>query len=214
MSEIIDVSQPIDASTVVWPGDTPYAQRLVMEIGGGCPCNVTTMTMSVHCGTHSDAPLHFDPAGAAPAALDLRAYVGPCLVVEVRSEDAIRLADLEGIDLGACERVLFKTKRPSSASAWRDDFLHVSEEAAHALAAARVLLVGTDAASVDPMTSKTLRAHHVLNDAGVRLLENLVLAHVEPGRYELIALPIKLATADAAPVRAVLRRETAGSESS
>jgi hypothetical protein len=37
------------------------------------------------------------------------------------------------------------------------------------------------------------------------VLENLVLDDVPEGDYELIALPLKLTTADASPVRAVLR---------
>ena len=37
------------------------------------------------------------------------------------------------------------------------------------------------------------------------VLENLVLDAVPEGDYELIALPLKLTTADASPVRAVLR---------
>jgi arylformamidase len=40
----------------------------------------------------------------------------------------------------------------------------------------------------------------------MRILENLVLSHVEPGDYELIALPLKFENLDASPVRAVLRR--------
>ena len=40
---------------------------------------------------------------------------------------------------------------------------------------------------------------------GLRVLENLVLDAVPEGNYELIALPLKLMTADASPVRAVLR---------
>ncbi len=40
----------------------------------------------------------------------------------------------------------------------------------------------------------------------MRIVENLVLADVEPGDYELIALPLKLEGLDAAPLRAVLRR--------
>ena len=58
------------------------------------------------------------------------------------------------------------------------------------------------------MDSKTLEAHHLLARAGVRWIENLELSHVTPGRYELIALPLKLIGGDAAPVRAVLRTLT------
>ena len=41
--------------------------------------------------------------------------------------------------------------------------------------------------------------------AGMRILENLVLTHVAPGDYELIALPLRFSNLDASPVRAVLR---------
>ena len=68
-----------------------------------------------------------------------------------------------------------------------------------------VRLVGTDSASVDPAESKTLDAHQVLRRRGLRVLENLHLDDVPEGRYELIALPLKLTEAEAAPVRAVLR---------
>jgi len=43
-------------------------------------------------------------------------------------------------------------------------------------------------------------------DARARELENLVLDEVPEGDYELIALPLKLVSADASPVRAVLRQ--------
>ena len=44
-----------------------------------------------------------------------------------------------------------------------------------------------------------------LRRRGLRVLESLCLDDVPEGDYELIALPLKLVTADAAPVRAVLR---------
>ena len=69
-----------------------------------------------------------------------------------------------------------------------------------------MVLVGIDTPSVDPETSKTLEAHNACRIANMRILENLVLAHVEPGDYELIALPLKFENLDASPVRAVLRR--------
>ena len=48
-------------------------------------------------------------------------------------------------------------------------------------------------------------AHQVIRRRGLRVLENLLLDEVPEGDYELIALPLKLTTADASPVRAVLR---------
>ena len=69
-----------------------------------------------------------------------------------------------------------------------------------------VILVGIDTASIDPAESKTLDSHQVIRRLGLRVLENLVLDDVPEGDYELIALPLKLMTADASPVRAVLRQ--------
>jgi arylformamidase len=68
-----------------------------------------------------------------------------------------------------------------------------------------VRLIGIDSASVDPADSTALPSHQRLRERDMRVLENLWLDDVPPGDYELIALPLKLMTADASPVRAVLR---------
>ncbi len=65
-------------------------------------------------------------------------------------------------------------------------------------------LVGIDTPSVDPFESKALESHQVLFERDMAVLEGLVLEHVEPGRYTLIALPLRLEGADASPVRAAL----------
>jgi arylformamidase len=66
------------------------------------------------------------------------------------------------------------------------------------------LIRPVDAPSVDPFASKALETHNALARTGLANLEGLVLAHVAPGEYTLIALPLPLADADASPVRAVL----------
>jgi arylformamidase len=81
----------------------------------------------------------------------------------------------------------------------------LSAAAASALAKRGVRLVGVDAPSVDERESRTLEVHHALFDGGAFVLENLDLRDVAQGRYELIALPQRLAGLDAAPVRALLR---------
>ena len=67
------------------------------------------------------------------------------------------------------------------------------------------MLIGTDAPSVDPQESKTMDAHKAVLAADMRILEGLVLDDVPPGRYELIALPLKVGGGDAGLCRAVLR---------
>lgn len=167
----------------------------------GSSVNLSALSMSLHAGTHADSPLHVSDDGAATDALPLDAYMGTAEVVAVDG-DAVRPADVDAV---TAPRVLFKTVASDVASTtWSDDFPPILPETVAAMAARDVVLTGTDAPSVDPVDSKDLRAHHALFQAGIVNLENLNLHGVSPGRYLLVAFPLHVPGADAAPVRAVL----------
>lgn len=202
---LFDISRTISERTALFPGDTVFSRRSVMSQADGCSCNVATFTLSAHCGTHADAPRHFASAAPAIDGIDLSRYVGPCRVVHCRHEERVTLDDLAGLDLRTSERLLFRTRRYIPDHEWRDDFAYLGVDVAKACAGAGIKLVGIDTQSVDPRTSKTLDAHHALLSGGVAILENLDLSKIPEGRYELIALPLKIEGADAAPCRAVLR---------
>ena len=102
-------------------------------------------------------------------------------------------------------RVLVRTYARAPVDRWDPDLAAFAPRTIERLADAGVRLVGIDTASIDPAASKTLDSHQVIRRRGLRVLENLVLDDVPEGDYELIALPLKLTTADASPVRAVLR---------
>lgn len=209
--EVIDISQPLDPQTAPWPGDEGFQPAWTARIETGSSVNIGAFRMSAHLGTHADAPLHFEHEGASTSTFPLSAFVGPVQVVSV-DDDTIRPAhvealDLEALDLEAAPRVLFKTKASAvQASEWSDDFPPILPETIEQLAARGVVLIGTDAPSVDPAESKRLSAHHALARSGIVNLENLALGDVALGRYWLSALPLKLEGMDAAPVRAVLLR--------
>ena len=112
---------------------------------------------------------------------------------------------LAGADPADPPRLLFKTGSAGDRSTFPERFTALSPALAERLVAAGTLLVGLDTPSVDPFTSTTLEAHHLLCGGGVANLEGLVLDGVPPGIYELIALPLRLDDLDASPVRAVLR---------
>jgi arylformamidase len=177
----------------------------------GDSVNVGVVTMSVHTGTHVDGGHHYADAGRRAAELHLDAFIGPALVVHASPAGDLGLDDVRGIDLAAAQRILFRTRAHVDATVFPDAFAAISPPLARALAEAGVRLVGTDAPSVDPRDSKTLEAHHILNDGGVAILENLVLGDVPAGRYTLVALPLKLVEADSSPVRAVLLEENGSS---
>lgn len=203
---LYDLSAAIDATTPVWPGDTPFSCHLAWSIAEGAPVNVCAFTATTHLGSHTDAPFHFLPSGATAAELPLEPYLGRCQVVEIpRGSPLVLVEHLALVDLRATPRVLLKTGSVKDRSVFPEQFMAISPALAEHLGAGGALLVGTDAPSVDPFTSKTLDAHHALARGGVAILEGLVLDGVPAGIYELIALPLRLRGADASPVRAVLR---------
>lgn len=204
MGRIIDISQPVDASTGVWPGDSPFHAEFTWDMGAGASCNVSRITTSPHNGTHADAPLHYLRGAAGIGDVDLNPYLGRCIVVDGPRTGQVTTADLYGIDLAKNPRILVRTHQ-STDTGFRKEFVSLAPEAADWLASSGALLIGLDTPSMDPFESKTMDAHHALLGGGVAILENLLLAHVEPGEYELIALPLRWPGLDASPVRAVLR---------
>ncbi|MDB5858336.1 MAG: Kynurenine formamidase [Ramlibacter sp.] len=206
MQRLWDISPPVAPGSPVFPGDTPYQQQWAATLGPGCPVNVSTLTLSPHVGAHADAPLHYDPEGRPIGAVDLAPYLGPCRVIHaIAKGPLVRWEHIAHAVAGLPQRVLVRTYQRMPADRWDADLAAYAPETIERLADAGVLLVGIDTASIDPAESKTLDSHQVIRRRGLRVLENLVLDDVPEGDYELIALPLKLMTADASPVRAVLR---------
>jgi arylformamidase len=206
MPRLWDISPPVREGAPVFPGDTPYGQQWAATIAPGCPVNVSTLTLSPHVGAHADAPLHYDPKGAAIGTLDLDPYLGPCRVVHaIARGPLVTWEHLAHATRDLPARVLVRTYARAPVDRWDPQLAAFAPDTIERLADVGVRLVGIDTASIDPAESKTLDSHQVIRRRGLRVLENLVLDEVPEGDYELIALPLKLVTADASPVRAVLR---------
>jgi arylformamidase len=202
---IHDISLPLKEGLAGWPGDAPYQWRWSWRRSAGASVNVGQVAMSVHSGTHTDAPFHFADDGRTVDALQLDPYIGPARVVDVRGRPMIRAEDLAAVDLSATPRVLLRTDAWTDHSRFPDRIPVMAADVPAWLASRGVVLVGVDVPSVDVLDSKDLPIHHALGRHGIAILENLALTAVSPGIYELIALPLKLVGADGAPVRAVLR---------
>ena len=199
-----DISQVLRPALPVWPGDTRFAAAPTWSMAHGSAVNVSALTLSSHSGAHADAPLHYDADGASIDAVALEPYLGPCLVVDARAAGAL-LEPRHVPPLGGAQRVLFRTYQAFPHGGWTAHWTAVAAATIAALAAAGVVLIGIDGPSLDPQESKTMDAHHAVAAADMRILEGLVLDAVPAGWYELIALPLSIAGADAAPIRAVLR---------
>lgn len=206
---IYDITVTVRPGMPVWPGDTEYALDRTLRIDQGGSCNVSRLTLSPHTGTHADSFLHVVDGGHDMATMPLEPYVGPARVLDTPGDGPIDAARLSGLYWEGAERLLFRTRpHGQPAAPYAVPFAHFLPDAVEELARGGVRLVGLDTPSMDPFHSKTLDSHRVLVRRGIAILENLDLAGVPPGDYELIALPLKLAGADGSPVRAILRKDT------
>ena len=195
--KIYDISRRLDEETPVWPGDTAFSWRETSSPGAAAPWGSTNFSMSAHCGTHADAPSHVFADGKTIGQIPLTAYVGPARVVELPGLGEVGPDALPRKALGIA-RVLFRSGGKASLSPF----------AALLLAEKGTVLVGTDAASIDPEDAEDLPAHRALLGNGVALLEDLDLQGVPEGAYQLVALPLRFEDLDASPVRAILIGES------
>lgn len=205
-TRIWDITQPLGTRTPLWPGEPDLVLTRNASIGPDCPVNVGAISFPLHAGTHADAPLHYSNEGVDSAGSSLDAYIGPCVVVDMRhAGDRVEVEDCDWGALEGAARVLFRTYETFPHEAWDENFKAIAPEVIARLRVGGALLIGVDTPSLDPQTSKTMDAHHEVLAGDMRILEGLVLDDVPPGEYELIALPLPLEGADASPVRAILK---------
>ncbi len=201
--DLIDISRPLSPATAVWPGDQPVEWNWTAHVEEGGSVNLGALHISMHAGTHVDAPYHVQPNGSSTDAFDLSAFVGPADVIDVQNASRIRPRHVSEVET---PRVLVKTEASAlSTEEWPDAVTAIMPETIAKLDQKDVVLFGTDAPSVDPLDSTDLPAHHALIERGIVNIEGLSLAGVDPGTYQLLSLPLRVQGADAAPVRAVLR---------
>jgi arylformamidase len=192
-----------------WPGDPDVRITRVSDMGGGDGANLTHLDMGAHTGTHLDAPRHFVREGAGVDEIELSAVAGPARVMEIRDAEVITADELMPRQIGAGERILFKTRnsdREWYREPFSEDFVHLSTEAAEYLAERRPRMVGIDYLSIGGYGRNEREVHQALLGSNILVVEGLYLGCVERGDYELICLPVKIAGGDGAPARAIVRK--------
>ena len=188
---IIDISKDL-ITTEPYPGDPKPELSVFSSFAAGDGCNMAKLTTTLHCGTHMDAPLHFIPDGKTINSVPLDYLIGECRVIEVDT-DRITGDYVDRVFPKNAQRILIK----SGGKAFFD------KTGAEELAFIGCKLIGTDNNSVG-CAEDQMGPHRALLGEGVGVLENLDLSDVAPGKYFLMALPVKIAGVEAAPVRAVL----------
>lgn len=207
--KIIDISLPISKQLPIWPGDPPLEISTEMSLKNGDSANVSRINMSVHTGTHLDAPLHFFENQASIEEISLELLIGEVSVVHFKDNvQMVTSKDLQSLGIAEWPKRLLMKTRNSSLRLWQDTTFHpefcaLSTDAADFLVNHGVLLIGIDYLSIAPYVDPD-SVHKILLHAGVIILEGLNLIDVTEGNYELICLPIKIMEVEGAPARAIL----------
>ncbi len=205
---IYDVSIGISPTIPVWPGNPGVELERVNDMNKGANSNVSRLALGVHTGTHFDAPAHFINGAAGIETLALTTLIGAALVIHLPSVNRVTAAALEQANIpSGTQRLLIKTRNSTywahGDTEFHTDFVGVGNDAAEWLVEHQVALVGVDYLSVAPW-KESHPTHETLLKAGVVVVEGLNLSAIEPGRYQLYALPLKLIGSDGAPGRVVL----------
>ncbi|HEY7546714.1 MAG TPA: cyclase family protein [Blastocatellia bacterium] len=205
--KLFDVTVPISKDMIVYPGDPPVEVERIRSISEDAGYNLTRYSFGSHTGTHIDPPFHFLADGLTADRLPLELLIGRARVVEVTSPRIDEEA-LKEFDFSDNVRVLFKTRNSYlwSQSAFVEDYVHITPAAARELVTQGIKLVGIDYLSVEKFGAEEYETHLAFLSAGTTILEGLDLREIEPGDYEMICLPLRVAEGDGAPARVVLRQ--------
>lgn len=205
---IIDISVPIDDKLPIWPNSPKPKFSKISSIRGGDSANDTEIKMSVHTGTHIDAPLHFIQNGKSVEKLDLKTFFGPVFVVYLPKIKEITSRDIRKLNLPKkTERILFKTENSNlwrkKISKFNKNYVGLTVDAAEWLSKKGVKLVGIDYLSIAKF-DEAEEVHKILLEKGIIILEGINLNKVKQGRYQLVCLPVKIAGLEASQTRAIL----------
>lgn len=201
---IVDLSHPLSVGTPVFPGDGPVRVAVLDDAS----VNLSRIDLSVHTGTHMDAPFHFFNGADTIDRIPLERCVALTRLVDLRDiapKHEIRREHIE-TRCPAPLRARAAVLHTGWAEHWGDpryfnDHPCLAADAAQSLVDCGVQLVGVDMPSVD---RAPYPAHQILLRAGVPIVENLTnLEAIGADLFQLLVLPLKLTGRDGSPVRAV-----------
>lgn len=206
---IYDISRPVSADMAVYKNrDSKRIKHTWVARMPEQNINESDLASNLHTGTHMDAPLHMVDGGASVDQIDPDLYWGPCRVFDLSKLDRpVEADDLKPYKIQSGERILLKT-RNSFEEHFNPEFIYIEVSAAKLLVDIGVKMIGIDAMSVERGKADH-PTHSILLEAGLGVLEDIRLAEVPEGSYELTAVPLRLVGLEASPVRALLKKRDA-----
>lgn len=209
MKKIFDITIDVCETMPAFPGDEKiFVRQDILRVEKGDPYSIRKITMLTHTGTHIDAPSHFIPEGKNLEEVDLTTFIGPADVIEITDDESVKFDEIKKFPFEAGTIVLFKTK---NSQLWKENkgfvanYVYVTPEVAKYLVDRKIKAVGIDYLSIDKYDDFSApETHLILLGNNVPIIEGIDLSNVNPGRYKLFCLPLKMSGVDGSPVRAVL----------
>lgn len=210
MPKLADLTMPFSSRTIPVPGHPQPVFEPLHELERDGVRN-TMMTISLHTGTHIDAPSHFITDGKAIDEVAIDRFHRPGLrldLTDATPNEPITLRQLEaaGFDAATARGSILLLASGWSDRSWTTPDLYgdnpfLAEDAATALAEAAPSALGLDFA-VDE--TKPWPNHTILLGAEVLLIENLMgLPQLPADDFEVIAFPLRLTGENGGPARVV-----------
>ena len=209
-----DVTYPIFENMTGWPGQPRTQLETLSCMHCGDSARVSVLHMSVHSGSHMDAPSHFLAEGVDISRSPVEVGLGPVRIAALAPAAEVTPDDLRDYEartrpLEAGERLILRTPN-SDKGLWLQqkfdvDYHAIGPAAADYIARRKLALIGVDYLSVGPFHEGNPQTHRILLGANVCIIEGVDLRRVEEGDYEMICLPLRIVGADASPIRILLR---------
>lgn len=204
---IYDCSMPLRSRMPVYRGNPPFRRILTHELRRGHIVNESRLELGAHCGTHVDAPWHFEKDGRTAGEIPLGNLLGPARVLHFPDLDAVDVEDLEKRPWKGVRRVLLRTRNSEHwkrGGGFDPRYAYLTPAGAKFLVSKKVRLVGTDGLGIERYGGPEYGTHHTLLRRGVTVLEGLCLAGVPAGDYTLFCGPLRIEGGDGAPARVFL----------
>lgn len=202
--KIYDISMKIHYNMPVYKGKISKrpVHKVVRDFSSGTDFE-TKLELNMHTGTHIDRPRHFLPGGETIDQLELEKVITKCQVLDFTNVDGeIMKEHLAGKRIEEGAFILLKTKN-SILNILEGEFSYLDKTGADYLKKIGVRGVGIDALGIE-RSQPDHETHKILLGAGIVILEGLRLKEVAEGEYLLVAAPLNVVGAEAAPVRAIL----------
>ena len=203
-----DVTLELSPSMIALPGERPPEFHEVKRISSGDLFNATVIALNTHTGTHIDPPKHFFDDGLTIDRLDLDCLLGPARVIEIRDRTSITKAELQKHTIRRNEIILLKTdnSRLIAMDNFYPDFIFLTLDAAQYLVDVGIRTLGIDYFSVERLDGSPV-VHYLLLSKKIVIIEGLNLSEVDPGEYQMVALPLKIKNGNGSPTRVILIKE-------